>query len=63
MWRQIAGRPGVAIERRISVLALSEYSETGLRHLLEDAAMVIPAFGYRSATLPIFDEAGRRLAA
>jgi hypothetical protein len=62
MWRRVAGRPGAAAERRISVLALSEYSESALRRLLEDAAMVVPAFGYRSATLPIFDEAGRRLA-
>jgi hypothetical protein len=46
----------------VSVLALQDFSVTGLRSAIEEAALVVPCLGYRSATLPIFDETGRRLA-
>jgi hypothetical protein len=62
MWRSIEARPGAEPESRIAVQPLSDFSGQALRRLFEDAAIVVPAFGYRSATLPIFDEAGRRLA-
>ncbi|HZQ01673.1 MAG TPA: hypothetical protein VFB13_19165 [Reyranella sp.] len=61
MWRRIAGRPDVPRETRFTVLPLNELPVDEVRRLLEDAALVIPAFGYRSATLPIFDPKGRRL--
>lgn len=61
MWRRLDGRPGTEREPHIAVENLSDYAAAGLRQLLEQAAMVVPAFGYRSATMPIFDEAGRRL--
>jgi hypothetical protein len=36
-------------------------SPAALRGLLDEAALVIPAFGYRAATVPVFDPEGRRL--
>jgi hypothetical protein len=61
IWRQIARRPGVVPEGRVSVLALQDFDVTGLRSAIEDAALVVPCLGYRSATLPIYDAAGQRL--
>jgi hypothetical protein len=61
IWRQIAGRPGTRTESRVAMLALLEHSAGTLRAAIEDAALVVPCFGYRSATLPVFDAEGRRL--
>jgi hypothetical protein len=61
IWRQIARRPGVVPEGRVSVLALQDFDVAGLRSVIEDAALVVPCLGYRSATLPIYDAAGQRL--
>ena len=43
--------------RRILTMSAGE-----LREMLEQGALVVPAFGYRSRTLPIFDDHGRQLA-
>ncbi len=63
MWRRLTGRPGTEAEPRIRMLPLSESHLTpaALRRLLDDAALVIPAFGYRSSTVPIYDDQGVRL--
>ena len=61
MWRRIAGRPEVAGETRFTVLPILRLYRGELRDLLEGAALVIPAFGYCSATLPIYDVHGHRL--
>ncbi len=61
MWRRIAGRPGATPEARFTVLPILRLSSDEIRALIENAALVIPAFGYRSATLPIYDVHGRRL--
>jgi len=55
MWRQAACRPG-------TVLAEQDFSRVELQAMLDEAALVAPCLGYRSATLPVFDAAGRRLA-
>jgi hypothetical protein len=62
IWRRIMARPGTAAERRIAVLDIVDFGPAGLRTLLDEAALVAPCLGYRAATLPIIDEAGRRLA-
>jgi hypothetical protein len=41
---------------------MQDLSPEALRRLIEDAALVVPCLGYRSATLPVFDEKGHRLA-
>jgi hypothetical protein len=62
MWRQIACRPGTSPEPRVTVLAEQDFANAELQAMLEEAALVVPCLGYRSATLPIFDANGRRLA-
>jgi len=62
MWRQISARPGAVREERVVVRSFDDFTTPALRQLIGDAAMVVPCFGYRSSTLPIFDQHGRRLA-
>lgn len=61
MWRQIARRPDTRLERRVLVRAMQRFSEVELRRLIEEAALIVPCFGYRSATLPVFSADGARL--
>lgn len=62
LWRQIAGRPGAAPETRVALQMLDTLPAERLKAMLEDAAVVIPAFGYGAGSLPVFDHRGRRLA-
>ncbi len=62
MWRQTACRPGTAPEPRVTVLAEQDFSRAELQAMLDEAALVAPCLGYRSATLPMFDADGLRLA-
>jgi hypothetical protein len=62
MWRQIARRPNTELEPRVIVRPLQGFSAAELRAVLEEAALVVPCFGYRSATLPVFGADGERLA-
>jgi len=61
-WRQIARRPKTRPERRVVATSMQQFSAAELRAVIEQAALVVPCFGYRSATLPVFDAAGNRLA-
>jgi hypothetical protein len=61
IWRQIERRPDTRPEPRVVTLSLQDFSPALLRATIEDAALVVPAFGYRAATLPIVDARGRRL--
>ena len=62
IWRRIMSRPGVEPENRVAVLDRATLSDSELHRLLDEAALVVPCLGYRSATLPIIDDRGRRLA-
>lgn len=62
IWRQITCRPQAQPEPRVLTALLNDYSAEELRALLEDAAVVIPAFGYSAATLPVFTHRNRRIA-
>lgn len=62
IWRRIMARPGEEPETRIAILDKADLGDAALRMLLNQAALVVPCLGYRSATLPIIDEHGRRLA-
>ena len=62
LWRQIERRPGAVPEPRVVAMPLESLGEAVLRGFIESAALVIPAFGYRAATLPLFDAQDRRLA-
>jgi hypothetical protein len=62
IWRRIMARPGCQPERRIAIVDVADLDADELRTLMDEAALVAPCLGYRSATLPIIDEAGHRLA-
>jgi hypothetical protein len=62
IWRRIMARPGVEPETRIAILDMADLSDAQLRALVDEAALVAPCLGYRSATIPIIDVHGRRLA-
>jgi len=55
-------RPGCEPETRIAIVDAADLDTDELRMLTDEAALVAPCLGYRSATLPIIDEAGHRLA-
>jgi hypothetical protein len=62
IWRRITGRPGTQPETRVSVLSLAVLSPAQIRRMIDEAALVAPCLGYRSATLPIVGPSGERLA-
>lgn len=59
VWRQLRQDPGSLPIRRQSLTGLPP---DAVRDLLSSAALVVPAFGYRSRHLPVLDHAGRRIA-
>src|SRR5579871_1108053 len=63
MWRRITRRRGCVPEERVVLVSLDELAQSpaALRRLLDEAALIIPAFGYRARTLPVYDANGRRL--
>ena len=63
MWRRLSGRPGTMPERRATMIGMSDPAlpPERVRRLLDDAALVVPALGYRFNTVPVFDPAGRKL--
>jgi hypothetical protein len=62
MWRRIAGRPRTTPEPRVVAMPIQQFSPATLRDVIEEAALVVPCFGYRSAMLPVFSAQGERLA-
>jgi len=62
LWRRVERRPGETAEPRVVAMPLESLDETVLRSFIGNAALVIPAFGYRAKTLPLFDAQDRRLA-
>lgn len=61
IWRGIHRRTGAEPEPQVSSGLLADHSAGDLRNILEEAALVVPAFGYSARTIPIFDPQGRRL--
>lgn len=59
IWRQLQHNPDSLPIRRQYEASLSA---TALRQLLTEAALLVPAFGYRSRQLPVFDQAGKPIA-
>jgi len=50
IWRRIMARPGCEPETRIAILDAADLSTDALRTLTDEAALVAPCLGYRSAT-------------
>ena len=63
VWRRLTGRPGTVAERRAALMTVTDpsLSPDRLLRMLEAAALVVPALGYRFNTIPVFNAAGRRL--
>jgi hypothetical protein len=62
LWRRLTARPGTEPEHRVKLVQLSEAAQAPwLRDVLDEAALVVPALGYRLNTVPILDSDGRRI--
>ena len=63
IWRRLSGRPGAPPEPRARMIRLYDpsLSPERLRRLLDEAALIVPALGYRFSTVPVHDAAGRRV--
>lgn len=57
--RRLLGVGGGAVERRAVIRPLASLPRAELISLLDRADLVVPAFGYRMATVPIFGPDGR----
>lgn len=55
--RKMCGRQ----EARVTVKMIDALDESEIRKVLEDAAVIIPAFGYRAGTIPLFNESGKEI--
>ncbi len=61
MWRRIEYRRGVEPELRVAVPSYEALTQSFVSRLLDDAALIVPAFGYRARTIPVFAPDGRPL--
>lgn len=59
--RRIQGLSEHGIERRVRLVGLGSMEPAELHRLLGEAAIVLPAFGYRPNTLPLFGPQGERI--
>jgi hypothetical protein len=62
MWRRMHGKAGTEPDGRAVARSIKDLSRAELIAVLDDADLVVPALGYRLATLPVFDEDGHPLA-
>lgn len=58
MWRRMHGKDGMAPDNRAVLRSLQDTSRDELVTLFEDADLIVSAFGYRLATVPVFDKDG-----
>lgn len=59
VWRRMHGKPGTQPDDRAVAMPIGGLSRTQLLRLFGEADLIIPALGYRLATLPIYDARGR----
>jgi hypothetical protein len=52
---------GLEGDERLIARCISELTRCNLRVLLDSADVIVPAFGYRPRTLPVFDSQGHRI--
>lgn len=62
IWRRMRGVGGNRPDSRVAVHAIQSFAREELISLLDKADLIVPAFGYRMATLPVFDGQGNRIA-
>lgn len=61
LWRRLQGLPGTTGDSRAQVHPLGGLSTPDLVALLDAADLIVPAFGYRLATVPVFAADGRKV--
>jgi hypothetical protein len=59
VWRRMHGKADGRPDRRAAAGPLSDLSSEQLIRVLDDADLVVPALGYRMATIPVFSADGR----
>lgn len=63
LWRRLTRRRDTEPEERVAMMPLQDPTLSAtLKRYLDDAALIVPAFGYRARTVPVFDADGRRIA-
>lgn len=58
LWRRMQGQGDLPRERRAQAAPLSAFDTGALRALLDAADLIVPAFGYRLATVPVYGPDG-----
>jgi hypothetical protein len=58
VWRRMYGKAGMAADGRVIAGPIRDWSRAELIRLLDDADLIVPALGYRLATVPVFDAEG-----
>ncbi|KAF7336525.1 Aminotransferase DegT [Mycena sanguinolenta] len=56
--RRALGLGGLTPDQRLRMMSLDETSTSDIHRILQDATIVVPAFGYRPRTVPVIDENG-----
>lgn len=56
VWRRMHGKPGTTVDRRAVAEPIENLSVDELTRTLDMADLIVPALGYRLATLPVFDQ-------
>ncbi|MCV7443723.1 hypothetical protein H7K33_15910 [Mycobacterium paraense] len=61
VWRRLHRKPGTERDDRVVALPIGGLPRADLLRLLTDCDLIVPALGYRLATLPIYDARGARV--
>ena len=61
VWRRMHRKPGTLPDHRVLALPILSHARADLIRLLSDADVIIPALGYRMATLPVYDPQGAQI--
>lgn len=61
VWRRMHRKPGTQPDDRTVAMPIGSLSRAQLLRLFDESDLIIPALGYRLATLPIYDAHGRRV--
>lgn len=61
VWRRMHRKPGTRPDDRAVAMPIGGLSRPQLLRLLDESDLIVPALGYRLATLPIYDADGRRV--
>src|SRR5579885_2091192 len=61
LWRRLTGCPGTRPEPRVAMRMAPHFGTAEIVRLLREAALIVPAFGYRAATLPVYDAQQHRI--